>query len=77
MRSRCPLARRREDRLDRRLTRLEVRAIPFVADTCQDAVGEHHFECVVDLRADPERLRERLGADGNDHELLQVGRVGA
>jgi len=30
---------------------------------------------VVDLGADPQAVRERVGADGDNHELLQLDRV--
>ena len=68
---------RLEDRLDRRLARLEVgREAALVADTGREpAVAEHLLQRVVDLRADPERVAERVRADGHDHELLQVDRV--
>ena len=36
---------------------------------------EQPLEMVVRLGADPERLGERLGAGGDDHELLEVERV--
>ena len=38
---------------------------------------QHRRERVVDLGADPQRLGERVGAGRDDHELLQVDRVGA
>ena len=66
-----------EDRLDRGLARLEVgREAALVADGGREpALAEHLLQRVVDLGADPQRLRERLGAGGHDHELLQVDRV--
>ena len=68
---------RLEDRLDRGLARLEVgREAALVADAGREpAVGEHLLQRVVDLRADPEPLREAVGADRDEHELLQVDRV--
>ena len=59
----CALG-RLEDRLDRGLARLEVGGeAALVADARREpAVAEHLLERVVDLRADPQRVRERLGA---------------
>ena len=67
-----------EDRLDRRLTRLEVGCeAALVADADGEAaVGEHLLQRVVDLRADSQAVGERLRADRHDHELLKVDRVG-
>ena len=66
-----------EDRLDRRLARVEVRReAALVADPgLQAAVVQDPLERVVDLVADPQRLGKAVGADRNDHELLQVDRV--
>ncbi len=67
-----------EDRLDGRLARRQVRReSAFVADAGREtALVQHRLQRVVDLGADSEGLRERGGARGDDHELLEVDRVG-
>ena len=67
-----------EDRLDRRLARGQVgREAALVADGGGEALLlQHLLQRVVRLRADLQRLGERLGARRDDHELLQVDRVG-
>jgi hypothetical protein len=68
-----------EDRLDRGLARLEIRReAALVADSRgEPALAEHVLQRVVDLRTDPQTIRKCVRADGNDHELLQVDRVGS
>ena len=67
-----------EDRLDRRLARGQVgREAALVADGGGEALLlQHLLQRVVRLGADLERLGERFGARGDDHELLEVDRVG-
>ena len=69
---------RLEDDLDRRLARLEVgREAAFVPDAGREpALFQQLLQRVIDLGADPQTLAERRRADRNDHELLQVDRVG-
>jgi hypothetical protein len=61
-----------EDRLDRRLARIEIGCEPaLVADRGGEAaLVQHVLQRVVDLRTDPQRVRERAGARRDDHELL-------
>src|SRR5580765_1766520 len=66
-----------ENQLDRLLARVEVRReATLVADQGREAaLREQLLQRVVDLDTDPEPVGERVGAGGDDHELLQVDRV--
>ena len=68
-----------EDRLDRGLARREVGGeAALVADRGREpALVEHASKCVVDLGADPECLGERRRAGRDEHELLQIDRIGS
>ena len=68
---------RLEDRLDRRLARVEVgREATLVAHAGREAsLVEHLLQRVIHLGADSECLCERVGTGRNQHELLQVDRV--
>ncbi len=72
----CAL-RRLEDGADRGLARRQIgREAPFVPHRRRQALlREHALQRVVGLGPDPERLGERRGAGGHDHELLQVDGV--
>ena len=66
-----------EDRLDRRLRRLEIRCeAPLVADTCRESsLVQHRLQVVEDLRADAKGVAKAVGAGRDEHELLQVDPV--
>src|SRR6266704_1776193 len=69
---------RRHHGLERRLVAREIgRESPLVSHRGgKIALGQHFLEGVEHLDADPEALRETLGADRHDHVLLEVHGVG-
>src|SRR5712692_5263092 len=45
----------------------------FIADrSVVSAFLEHAFQCVEDFHSPAQRFGKRLGADGHDHEFLEV-----